>query len=179
MAFRRRKTPYDEAALYEYAVGALARRMRSVAELKRLLRRRVAGQDGGERLVEAVVLRLKDQHYLNDTQYATAYSGYRRDNEKFGRRRVISDLKNRGVHADVIEKTVAESYAGVDEEQLARQYLSRKRLRKPQDEKQAVRVFRTLARAGFNTRTIVGILKKWDLDDEVINALETEGMGGE
>jgi regulatory protein len=175
MAFSRRKTAYDEAALYEYAVGALARRMRSVAELKRLLRQRVSGQDDGERLVEVVVLRLKDQRYLNDTQYAAAYSGYRRDNEKFGRRRVISDLRNRGVHADIIEKTVAESYVGVDEEQLARQYLSRKRLRKPQDKKQAARVFRALARAGFNTRTIVGILKKWEVDDDVISALEIEG----
>jgi regulatory protein len=176
MAFSRRKTPYDEAALYEYAVGALARRMRSVAELKRLLRQRVAGQEAGERLVEAVVLRLKDQRYLNDAQYAAAYSGYRRDNEKFGPHRVISDLKNRGVHADVIKKTVAEAYAGVDEEQLARKYLSRKRLCKPRDQKQAAGVFRALTRAGFNTRIIVGILKKWEVDDEVISALEIEGM---
>ena len=39
MAFPRpKKRFYSEEELYEYAVGALARRMRTVAELKRLLR---------------------------------------------------------------------------------------------------------------------------------------------
>jgi len=40
MGFARRRLE-TEGELYEYAVGALARRMRSVAELKRLLRQRV------------------------------------------------------------------------------------------------------------------------------------------
>ncbi|MGA8341143.1 MAG: hypothetical protein WB781_04325, partial [Candidatus Sulfotelmatobacter sp.] len=38
MAFPRpKKRAYSEDELYEYAVGALARRMRTVAELKRLM----------------------------------------------------------------------------------------------------------------------------------------------
>ena len=43
MPFRARKKsePLDEAALYEYAVKSLGRQMRSVAELKRLMRDRV------------------------------------------------------------------------------------------------------------------------------------------
>jgi regulatory protein len=42
MAFPRPKRKnYSEDELYEYAVGALARRMRTVAELKRLMRARV------------------------------------------------------------------------------------------------------------------------------------------
>ena len=40
MPFPRPKKVYTEAELYEYAVGALGRRMRTVAELKRLLRQR-------------------------------------------------------------------------------------------------------------------------------------------
>ena len=40
----RPKKTDSEDVLYEYAVGALARRMRSVAELKRLLRPRVEAQ---------------------------------------------------------------------------------------------------------------------------------------
>jgi regulatory protein len=175
MAFSRAKKKIaEEAALYEYAVGALGRRMRSVAELKRLLRRRVDQGAAGEALVEAVVTRLKDQRYLNDTQYASAYSSYRRDNEKFGRMRVISDLKSRGVHGDVIEKAVSGAYSEVNDEQLARAFLRRKRLQKPADQKQAARIFRTLARAGFTTKVIVTILKKWDVDEAVLSALESE-----
>jgi regulatory protein len=172
--FPRRKTPYDEAALYEYAVGALARRGRAVAELKRLLRQRVAGQEGSEALVETVVRRLKEHHYLNDTEFAVAYAGFRRENERFGRRRVISDLKAKGVHSDIIEKTVNASYEGVDEEALAREHLRHKRLPRPADQRQAARVFRALTRAGFTTRTIIAILRKWSVDEEVLSALETE-----
>ena len=41
MGFGRPRKLETEGELYEYAVGALGRRMRSVAELKRLLRQRV------------------------------------------------------------------------------------------------------------------------------------------
>lgn len=174
MPFRRRKAPYDEPALYDYAVGALARRMRSVAELKRLLRQRVPAGPEGEALVEAVVARLKEQKYLNDSTYAAAYSSYRRDNEKLGRRRVISDLKARGVHSEVIDQAVSTAYRGVNEEKLARDYLRRKNLKKPASQKEAARIFRTLARAGFTTGTIFKILKHWDVDQEFLSTLESE-----
>jgi len=148
--------------------------MRSVAELKRLLRRRVAPGEAGEALVEAVILKLKEQKYLNDTSYAAAYSSYRKDNERFGRMRVIADLKAKGVHSEVIDQAIGETYAGTDEEQLARAYLRRKNLKKPADRKQAARIFRSLVRAGFTSRTIIRILKNWDVDDEVLTALEAE-----
>jgi len=174
MPFKRTNKIYDEPMLYEYAVGALGRRMRTVAELKRLMRGRVREQPNAELLVDVVIARLKEQKYLNDTTYAESYSRYRKENEKFGRRRVVQDLKAKGVHADIIDKTVGVAYADVNEEQLARQYLRRKRLRKPADEKQAAKVFRNLMRAGFSTRIIFRILKQWDVDDEMLSALEAE-----
>jgi regulatory protein len=175
MSFPRPKKTASEDELYEYAVGALARRMRSIAELKRLLRPRVESDtEYGQTLVELVIRRLKDQGYLNDAKYAAAYSSFRRDNEKFGRRRVVTDLKVKGVHGDVIDKAVASVYDEVNEEKQAREYLRRKRLQKPKDRKQAARVFRQLARAGFGAKTIFIILKKWDVDDEMLSALEGE-----
>jgi regulatory protein len=178
MALGRSRKLFTEEELYEYAVGALARRARSVAELKRLLRNRVeAGTEIGQTLVELVIVRLKDHGYLNDAKYAAAYSSYRRDNEKFGRRRVETDLKIKGVHGDVIEKAVASAYDAVNEEKLAREYLRRKRLQKPKDQKQAARIFRQLVRAGFAFKTIFAILKKWEVDDEVLTELENESSG--
>jgi regulatory protein len=173
MPFARPQKTDSEDALYEYAVGALAQRMRSVAELKRLLRPRVeADTEYGKTLVELVIRRLKDQGYLNDARYAAAYSSFRRDNEKFGRRRVITDLKAKGVHGEVIDTAVDSVYDEVDEEKQAREYLRRKRLRKPGGQKEAARIFRQLVRAGFGSRTIFAILKKWDVDDETLTALE-------
>ncbi len=117
MGFARPRKLEIEGELYEYAVGALGRRMRSVAELKRLLRRRVeADTEIGQTLVELVIRRLKDQGYLSDAKYAAAYSAFRRDNEKFGRRRVITDLKIKGVHGEVLEKAVDSVYGEVIEE---------------------------------------------------------------
>ncbi len=162
--------------MYEYAVGALARRMRTVAELKRLMRARVEEPESeyGVTLVELVIRRLKDQGYLNDSKYAAYYSSMRRDNQKVGRRRVITELKTRGVHGDVIESAVGAAYEGVSEEKQAREYLRKKRLEKPKDQKQTARIFRQLVRAGFGPKTIFTILKKWDVDDETLSLLEGE-----
>ena len=175
MGFARQHKLESETELYEYALGALGRRMRSVAELKRLLRQRVdSDSEIGRTLVELVVRRLKDQGYLNDAKYAAAYSAFRRDNEKFGRRRVITDLKVKGVVDEVVDRAVDATFAEVDEEKQARQYLRRKRLVKPADKKQAARIFRQLLRAGFSSRTIFKILRKWDVDEETLGAFESE-----
>jgi len=175
MGFRGSTKLDSEEALYEYAVAALARRMRSIAELKRALRQRVPAEtEYGQTLVEVVIRRLKDQGYLNDANYAAAYSSFRRDNEKFGRRRVIADLKARGVHADIIDKTVFSVYREVNEQQQARAFLRRKRLIEPKNRKQAARIFRQLVRAGFGTKTIFSIMNKWDVEEEMLGALETE-----
>jgi regulatory protein len=176
---RPKRRTYSEDEMYEYAVGALARRMRTIAELKRLMRARIEDPESeyGVTLVELVIRRLKDQGYLNDSRYADYYSSMRRDNQKLGRMRVVTELKTRGVHGSVIEKAVGAAYEGVSEEKQARDYLHKKRLQKPKDQKQAARIFRQLARAGFGTKTIFTILRKWDVDDETLTALEDETPG--
>ncbi|HEV2402427.1 MAG TPA: regulatory protein RecX [Candidatus Sulfotelmatobacter sp.] len=177
MTFSRpKRRTYSEDELYDYAVGALARRMRTVAELKRLMRGRIEEPESeyAETLVELVIRRLKDQGYLNDSKYAAYYSSMRRDNQKFGRARVITELKTRGVHGAVIDKAVDDAFGAVNEEKLAREYLRKKRMVKPRDQKETARIFRQLMRAGFRSKTIFAILKKWDVDEEVLTALEGE-----
>jgi regulatory protein len=174
MGFARPRKLENESELYQYAVGALGRRMRTVAELKRLLRRRVEEDEIGKTLVELVIRKLMDKGYLSDAKYAAAYSALRRDNEKFGRRRVVTDLKVKGVHGEVIDAAMETTFGEVNEEKQAREYLRRKRLKKPKDKKETARIFRQLMRAGFGAKTIFGILKKWDVEEEVIEALEGE-----
>ena len=168
------KRTLTDAELYDYAVGSLARKMRTVAELKRLLRRRVEPNQDGDGAVETVIAKLREQKYLNDSRYAASYSEYRQTNEKFGRRRVTSDLKAKGIHDQVIQLAVAAAYEGVSEEKLARQFLNRKRLKKPQNQRESARIFRMLVRAGFSQNTIFKVLKRWDVDDAVLSALSAE-----
>lgn len=179
MAFSRpKRKSYSEDELYEYAVAALARRMRTVAELKRMMRARVENTESeyAQTLIELVIRRLKDQGYLNDSQYAASFSSLRRDNQKFGRARVVTDLKAKGVHGDLISKAVDAAFEGIDEERQAREYLRKKRTKQPKDQKQAARIFRQLVRAGFRTKTIIAILKNWQVDDDTLTALESESQ---
>ena len=169
---KKRKEPLDEAALYEYAIGALGRRMRTVAELKRLMRSRVEEGDAGEAKMDAVVKRLKEQRYLNDSSFAADYTRLRQENTRFGKRRVQQDLMQKGVHANVIASTLDAAYENVNEEELARQHLARKRVHKPANEKETARVMRQLVRAGFSSGIIFKILKNWDVDDDTLAQLE-------
>ncbi len=175
MPFKRAKKkpePLTEAALYEYAVNALGRRMRTVAELSRLMRNRVEPGETGEAKIDAVLARLKEYGYLNDTDYAANYARLRQENASFGKRRVRQDLVVKGVHAEVIAATLNAAYEGVNEEELARKHLERKGVKKPANEKEAARVMRMLVRAGFSTGVIYTILKKWDVPEEELAGLE-------
>ena len=174
MAFRSKspRLPLSEAALYEYAVKALGRHMRTVAELRRLLQQRAEPGERGEAAIAAVIARLKEKRYLDDAAYAETYARLRRENEKFGQRRVRQTLRQKGISSALTEKTIDAGYAQVDEEKLARQYLERKRIAKPANEKQTARVMRRLVTAGFSTGVIYKILRQWEVPDEELSALE-------
>jgi len=64
------------------------------------------------------------------------------------------------------------SFKGPTSRELARDFLKRKRLKQPSNEKETARVFRAMIRAGFGSKTIFTILKKWNVEDEVLTALE-------
>ena len=161
----------DEAALYEYAVRSLGSKMRTVAELKRLMRLRVEPGEAGEAKMNTVVAHLKEHRYLNDTRYAADYTRMRLDNERFGRRRVQQDLIQRGVHSDIIGKTLDAAYAELPEPELARRYIERKRLRKPTNQKETARIVRSMVRAGFSVATIFAVLKDWHVEEEALESI--------
>jgi len=121
-----------------------------------------------------IVVRLKDQGYLNDAKYATAFSSYRRDNEKFGRMRVVNDLKAKGVH-------VKSSRRRFFRLRRCERRKSRARLSTPQtaaeakdrDQKQ------TLASSPIDARGVwiedhLYDPEKMDVDEETLSELENE-----
>jgi len=166
------REPLTEAELYEYAVGALGRRMRTVAQLRRLLATRVEKGETGEARIEAVLVRLKEQKYLDDAAFATYYAKLRQEGAKFGKRRVQQDLQQKGVDGELIATTLDAAYEQVNEESLAREYLDRKRTRKPTNEKESARVMRQLVRGGFSLGVAYKILKSWDVDEGTLAAVE-------
>jgi regulatory protein len=146
--------------------------MRTEADLRRLMQKRVEPGEPGEAAVAAVLIRLRERGYLNDAAFAETYARLRHENEKLGQRRVRQDLQQKGVGAELIAQTLEARYATSDEETLARQHLERKRIRKPENEKETARVMRRLVTAGFSTKVIYKILRQWDVPDEALAALE-------
>lgn len=162
----------NEAGLYDYAVKVLGRQMRSEAELRRLMERRVEPGERGEAAIKAVLARLREHGYLDDAAFAETYARLRQQNEKLGARRVRQDLRQKGVRAELIEETVEARYGAANEEALARAHLERKRIRKPENEKETARVMRRLVTAGFSTGVIYKILRQWDVPEETLSALD-------
>ncbi len=169
---RKPPAPLNAAGLFDYAVKALGRRMRTEAELRRLMTPRVEAGDAGDAIVAAVLIRLRECGYLDDTAFAETYARLRQENEKHGERRVRQDLQQKGVSPAIVAEVVDARYGQTDEEALAREHLARKRLRKPENEKETARVMRRLVAAGFSTPVIYKILRQWDVPEEALAALE-------
>jgi regulatory protein len=168
---RKDREPLDEPALYEYAVRTLGRKMRTVAELSRLLRTRVEPGEAGEAKVQAILARLKEQNYLDDARYAADYTRMRQENQRFGQRRVQQELNRRGVQSETVNETVTAAYAELPEPELVRKYIERKRLRQPTNDKESARIVRNLIRAGFSMRAIYAVLKAWNVPEETLAAI--------
>jgi regulatory protein len=133
---------------------------------------RVEPSDRGDAIVSAVVARLKEQRYLDDQSFAETYARLRQQNEKLGARRVRQSLSQKGVPAIIANEAIEARYGDTNEEALARQHLERKRIRKPENEKETARVMRRLVSAGFSASVIYKILRKWDVPDESLAALD-------
>jgi regulatory protein len=183
MPFQRPKQrePLGEPGLFEYAVSTLARKMRTVRDLRRLMRTRAEPGDAGEQAIDAVIARLTDLNYLSDTRFAADYTRLRKENEKFGKRRVQQDLMQKGVGKELIASTLATAYEDVDEVALARAYCQKKRLKQPAGtdlQKQTVRLMNRLLRAGFSSNAIFKLLRSWSVAPPVdeSDAMEPEDL---
>jgi len=166
MAFQRAKKrePVGEAGLFEYAVGTLARKMRTVRDLKRLMKARALDGAEGERDIDAVIARLIELKYLSDTRFAQDYTRMRKENQGFGRRRVQQDLAMKGVAKELVSGALAAAYDESDEVELARQYCERKRIKQPVEQKDTVKVMNRLMRAGYGSGAIYKLLRSWKVE---------------
>lgn len=169
----RPRAALTEPALYDYAVKALGRRMRTEAELRRLMQSRAEPGEHGQAAIKSVLARLKEQRYLDDQSYAETFTRLRVENEKLGQRRVRQKLAEKGVPSRIAQKAIDDRYSGADEEALARAHLERKRIGKPANEKETARVVRRLVSAGFSTGVIYKVLRNWDVPDESLSAIES------
>jgi regulatory protein len=170
----------DTGRLWDYALKSLAGRAHSTGELREKLRRRA--EKAGD--VEDVLARLKEDGYLNDQRYAEGFAAARLANEKFGRTRVMQDLRQRRVAPALAERTVREVYQDVNEEGLIEDWVRRKYRLAPREglfreDKDLAAAYRRLLRAGFRTGDIVRVLKRFAKNPELLDGMEEMGEGEE
>lgn len=182
--------PLDEQKLYEHAVGLLSRQMRTVLQLKRLLRARAVPGAEGEAAVDAALARLHDHGYLSDPRFALSYATARKDTQRFGRRRIEQELRHKGIAAEVVSSQLDTAFQDVDEDAQARAFLRRKRVPpldgkdRDKDTRAVARIFRMLLRAGFApgtaTRAVRTLRSPGGLadDEAAFLALEEGGTEG-
>lgn len=161
-------------ALFDYAVRALARRALTERELRTKLERRAV--TAGD--LDTAVERVRRVGYLDDGRTAEQYARARKEINSLGRRRVLNDLRRRGVDAALAERTVEEAYRNSDETELIRAYLRRKLGRRIEerieDPKEVAKLYRGLLRAGFSSAKIGEALGKVAADSEWLEGFEEE-----
>ena len=168
------RPPLEPPALLEFAVRSLSAKMKSIRDLRRKLRDRAEPGDAGEAAVDAVIIKLKDLGYLSDERFAADFTRLRKENEKFGRRRVQQGLMQKGIPQELANATLTAAYEDVDEVALAREYVARKRMKKPEGDKEIARTMRRLMGAGFSSKTIWKVLRGWGAEVDEVDVDEAE-----
>jgi regulatory protein len=159
--------------LWAYALKVLGGRAYSIGELREKLRRRA--ERAGD--VDDILARLKDHGYLDDRRFAEGFAAARLTNDRFGRTRVLQDLRQHRVAPSLAERTVKKVYEEVDEEALIEEWIRRKyRLAQReglfQEDKDLAAAYRRLLRAGFRTGEIVKVLKRFAKNPELLDSFE-------
>jgi regulatory protein len=159
--------------LWVYALRVLGGRAYSIGELRDKLQRRAAL--AGD--VDHVLGRLKEAGYLDDRRFAESFASARLSNEKFGRTRVIQDLRHRRVAPSLAESTVQKVYQDVDEEGLIEDWIRRKYRMAPREglfekEKDLASAYRRLLRGGFRTGEIIKVLKRFARNPDLLDGFE-------
>jgi len=163
----------DSAALWEYALRALAGRAHSTGELREKLRRKAARAAD----VDPAIARLKQCGYLNDRKFAESFAAARLENDGLGRTRVLADLSRRRVAPAVARQTVGKIYEDVNEAALAEEFVRRKfRMAAKENlfqaDKDLAAAYRKLLRAGFRSAIIIAVLKKFARDPDLLDGFE-------
>lgn len=147
----------SDADLYAAALRALMRRAHSVFELRTYLERRAEESEG----VRRVLSRLKQEQLLDDSRYALDFARARATSRRQGARRIVQELRRRGVPDRSIDSAIAQVFAEVDEAAIVRKVIERRtgsaRGRadaQPLDARKTASLYRTLLRAGFDAGVI-------------------------
>ena len=129
----------------ERAFKFIAKRERTVAQVRARLER-----DGvDEAAIAAALAQMVSDGYLSDQRYAALYAEDRRAIDGWGNERIITNLREAGIPAEIIEAVVG-SRGHTDQVGDAIRVLDQRIGTKPQDGRERERALGMLARRGYS-----------------------------
>jgi regulatory protein len=165
--------PLNLEGLIAYAARALGSRAQTISELREKLKRRAAKPED----VDEVLTHLKQGGYLNDQRFAESFASWRRENDGFGKGRVMRDLMARRVAPGLAKETVEKAFHEVDEVAMIEKFLERKFRGKDLgtllgEQKYLMSAYRRLRGAGFSTGNSIKVLKRYAAEAERLEEME-------
>lgn len=153
----------------------LSQRGYSIGELRAKLAARAETSAG----LNEVMAKLKEYKLVDDKKFAEVYATSRRENENFGKLRILRELRARKVTQAVAERAVSRVFSNVGEETLAAAHLERKYRGRNlaeflKDESHLAAAFRRLRRAGFSAPASIGVLKRFSERASELESLPDE-----
>lgn len=96
------KSESDYGKNYIRAVDLISRRLRSEKEMRDYAKRKQWTATNTERVIE----RLKNHGYLNDKVFAEAFVRSRQSTERYSKRRIERDLRQKGIAPNIIKQVL-------------------------------------------------------------------------
>jgi len=148
------KSESDFGKNYIRAVDLISRRLRSEREIRDYAFRKQWTKDNTERVIE----RLYERGYLDDGKFAESFVRSRATLKNFSRRKMVLELRKKGIKPEIIEQVLADS-EDYDETTALRNLIAKKRAHYADDEQKLIAY---LARQGFSYDDIKSALSSTD-----------------
>jgi regulatory protein len=150
-----RRTESERAI--DLAYKAVARRDLTVAELRiRLERKHVAPE-----AIDDAVAELRETGFLDDARYARQFAEDKRELDHWGRERIASDLRRRGVAPQLIDAAVS-NHDRDSELRTALLLLEQRYKQAPRDDRERDRAWQMLVRRGYSPELAYDAIRAWE-----------------
>ena len=149
----------DLAAAQQKAYRLLSLRPHSEKELEKKLREK----DFPAAVIKEALEKLHDLQYLNDASFAAQRARNQAVNKLWGNRKIIANLQEKGVAAQLINDAIAAAREEISEEEAIAILVQKKAAKKKTaalDVKEKQRIFQSLIGRGFPPGLILNKLGK-------------------
>lgn len=156
-----------EKLLFEAQVGKLMERMYTLFSIRQRSEKEVRDrfkyktkEEISEIVIESLIQNLKQKNLIDDEQFAKSWVESRRVSKQKGKIAIKSELAQKGISGEIIEKVMGGSAIGEDEiamHALEKKMKSWKRV-EPQKLKQ--KIFNFLGRKGFEYNVILTVISR-------------------